>query len=402
MPTAVVDIDLATQATVRCLDGYSRAFVLVRQAGRPIGHVVATVVDGRLDLTLVPLPTAKAIDDPLATPLAGDSRLPITVAICTRDRPDDLRRCLLGVQELADKDREILVVDNAPRSEASRAIAATFPDVRYSLAPRPGLNRARNHALRTARSPLIAFIDDDAVPDRQWLTAIRQAFAEPRVMAVTGLTLPLELETPAQECFERLGGFGRGYQRRLFDQTIDEPTKPGWIGAGVNMAVRRSILNTVGAFDEALDAGTPTHSGGDYDLFSRILTAGYQIVYEPAALNWHRHRREWSALRRLYYGYGVGLSAAWTRSLVVDHQPAAARSATGWLLRWLMPMIGRSVLRRPDHAPLDLLLCQLAGFAIGPAAYYRSARSRPAREVRPTSQLRPRGERPRLVTGRKE
>ena len=67
----------------------------------------------------------------------------------------------------------------------------------------------------------------------------------------------------------------------------------------------------VGLFDEALDAGTPTRAGGDNDIFYRLLAAGHRIVYDPAALSWHRHRREWPELRRTVFGYGV----AWDESI---------------------------------------------------------------------------------------
>ncbi|MCA1627002.1 MAG: glycoside hydrolase family 2, partial [Acidobacteria bacterium] len=95
----------------------------------------------------------------------------------------------------------------------------------------------------------------------------------------------------------------------------------------VNMALRRSAVEQVGFFDEALDAGTPARSGGDNEMFTRILLAGYRIVYEPAALNCHRHRRTWEELRAAIYGYGVGVYAAWTRSLLVEGELSALKVA---------------------------------------------------------------------------
>src|SRR3712207_8456109 len=55
-------------------------------------------------------------------------------------------------------------------------------------------------------------------------------------------------------------------------------------------SLRRSVLDHVGPFDPALDAGTRALAGGDTDLFRRILRQGYRIAYDPQALNWHRHR----------------------------------------------------------------------------------------------------------------
>ena len=71
------------------------------------------------------------------------------------------------------------------------------------------------------------------------------------------------------------------------------------------MAFRRTGFERFGLFDEALDAGTPARSGGDTEMFSRVLAAGLRIVYEPAALCWHRHRRTWPELCDTLYGYGA-------------------------------------------------------------------------------------------------
>jgi hypothetical protein len=189
---------------------------------------------------------------------------------------------------------------------------------------------------------------------------------------VTGLTMPLELETDAQEWHERFSKFGRGYKRRVFDSAWHNPMAFGQIGAGVNMAVRKCVLEYVGPFDEALDAGTITCSGGDSEMFSRILSAGYRIVYEPHALSWHRHRRTWRELRRMIYGYGVGVYAAWTRSFLVQHETAMFRLAMSWLFRTQLPRMFNSVFRWPCAVTFDLSLAELRGCVAGPLIYLRS------------------------------
>ena len=75
--------------------------------------------------------------------------------------------------------------------------------------------------LRDARGDVVAFTDDDAVPEREWLGGLMPNFQSPRVVCVTGLTLPLALDTEAQELFETHCTFVRGFRRRVFDgQTI--------------------------------------------------------------------------------------------------------------------------------------------------------------------------------------
>jgi glycosyltransferase involved in cell wall biosynthesis len=140
----------------------------------------------------------------------------------------------------------------------------------------PGLDWARNRAIQEARGEILAFTDDDAIVDPGWVTALVRVFAEdPEVMAVTGLVVPYELETDAQHLFERYGGFGRGYERewhsvpRRPDRADTLYIGAGLYGTGANMAYRRRVFETIGAFDPALDVGTVTLGGGDLDMFFR-------------------------------------------------------------------------------------------------------------------------------------
>jgi GT2 family glycosyltransferase len=238
------------------------------------------------------------------------------------------------------------------------------------------LNVARNRALQEAQGEVVVFNDDDAAPEADWLSKLLRNFNDPRVLCVTGLTLPLELETPAQECFEQQSPFGRGFARRIFDGTVADPLAVSQVGAGANMALRKAVLTTVGAFDEALDAGTPTRSGGDHEMFYRILRHGFRIVYDPEAISWHRHRRSWQELEDTLYGYGVGVYSYWTRSLLVEHEWRTLLHASFWLLQGQLPGMVRSLLGRPGAMPLRLAQAELRGCLAGPRSYLRSRSAR--------------------------
>jgi glycosyltransferase involved in cell wall biosynthesis len=390
-PVAV--LDLAFEQLPESIDGlagYRGALVLIRLRNRPAGQALLPVIDGKLgggsNLRDALLGAANwsfwenwlsnylecSEEEPLQRP-----SLSATVAVCTRDRPDDLRRCLDAIMRLPDDGQEILVIDNCPSTDETQRLAAEYSRVRYLREDRPGLNIARNRALREARHDIVAFTDDDAAPDPGWLRALLKNFQDPLVMCVTGLTMPLELQTEAQQTFENFIGFGAGFRRKMLDCATHNPLDAWSAGAGVNMAVHKKILSSVGPFDEALDAGTATLSGGDNEMFSRILARGFQIVYEPEALNWHRHRREWGELRRQFYGYGVGGFAAWTRNLL-DGEFGVLMKAMSWPREHIVG-IARAALNRPGSTPLDLTLLQLAGCIAGPWAYVYSrwrARSR--------------------------
>jgi GT2 family glycosyltransferase len=361
---------------------YTRALVIVRHHRRPVASFYVSVRDSHVDMARLHAELARAIRnktwrwkvDDYVGALSSSPTLPeCTVAICTRERPDDLTRALQAACVLRPQPAAILVVDNHPATSRTREVVDRFP-VRYVREDRPGLDAARNRALTEARTAVVAFTDDDAVPDPDWLEHLLRPFADPRVWCSTGLTLPLELETPAQEWFERHSPFGRGFEPRVFDGTRHDPVAVHLAGAGVNMAVRRTVLDELGGFDEALDAGTASRSGGDHEMFGRLLAAGHRIVYEPAAVSWHRHRRSWSELRDTLYGYGVGVYAMWTRRLVFEREPAVLRHAVRWLKRGQIPSLWRAVRRDPDSIPLDLQLAQLRGCAAGPWAYFRARR----------------------------
>jgi GT2 family glycosyltransferase len=386
--TAIVDLELdALPPGITGLDArYERALILLRWHRQAVGSVVLPVIGGNIDedalLRGVRASTGKALWYRIAHERLAwrpgppqPPELPqATVAICTRDRPDDLRRALDALLGLPDRDQEILVVDNRPSTDASQRLVREYPAVRYVREDRPGLDAARNRALREATHDIVAFCDDDAVVEPEWLEGLCRNFVDPQVLCVTGLTMPLELETEAQEHFEQHSPFGRGFRRVVFDGQRDNPLLVGKVGAGANMALRRSILELVGPFDEALDAGTPTQSGGDHEMFSRILAAGYRIVYDPAALSWHRHRRTFEELRATFYGYGVGVYATFMRHLLRERELGVLKLAAGWFRHGQAPALIGALLKRPDSVPLPLVLAELRGCVAGPGAYLRSRR----------------------------
>jgi GT2 family glycosyltransferase len=192
-------------------------------------------------------------------------------------------------------------------------------------------------------------------------------------MCVTGLVMPLELETEAQEWFECYSPHGRGFERRIFDGAHYNPLMVYPVGVSANMALRKSsIVECIGLFDEALGAGTPAVGGEDSELFARILRAGYCIVYDPRALSWHRHRRTWEELEKTLEGYGIAIYAFWTRMFVINREFSVPLLAWGWLRHKQIPELFASLRKQPGCIPSDLLLAQLRGCCFGPMAYFSS------------------------------
>jgi GT2 family glycosyltransferase len=255
--------------------------------------------------------------------------------------------------------------------------------VRYVCEPTVGLNWARNRAIGEARGDLLAYTDDDVIVDAHWVRALARVFAEqPEVMAVTGLVVPYELETEAQQLFERCGGFGRGFQPRTY--RVDRHRKtpalfhihPGQFGTGANMAYRRSVFADIGPFDPALDVGTESQGGGDLEMFFRVLQAGHTLAYEPSALVRHRHRRDYAQLRTQITNFGLGFYAYLARTgMEYPHlRFAISRFAFGWLWRRNVRRLLASFMQ-PWPFPRDLIVAELWGSLRGFSRYLKARRT---------------------------
>lgn len=267
----------------------------------------------------------KQLSEQLETSIRGQTEETISIIICTRDRAEELARCLKSLQQLTTLPEEIIVVDNAPTSDATQKITAQFPNVRYLLELRPGLSIARNTGLREAKGSLIAFTDDDVEVHRNWLQGLRFAFHDSSVMAVTGLIIPGKLDTEAEQVFEYGStGFGWGYSPLTFHTEFFEEMKPlgvpVWrMGAGANMAFRRQIFAELGEFDERLGAGASGCSE-DSEFWYRVLAAGWKCQYEPMAVVYHYHRATLKDLNQQMSAYMRGhIVALWIQALKHRH-----------------------------------------------------------------------------------
>lgn len=291
----------------------------------------------------------------------------ICVAICTRNRTELLRRTLnsIGLQTMHPV--ETLVVDNSP-SDASteNLIRERYPEVRYVREDRLGLNFARNRALMETTREIVAFIDDDAVAEPGWVTAIMNVFSEsPRIAVCTGKIMPYSLETEGQRLFEANGGFSRGDHRIRLpgdrQQILNRLTAPLIarsisIGSGCNMAVRRQTVIEAGGFDEALDQAPVLPKGGDLDILWRMLDAGHEVIYEPSAQMYHEHRRETEAAADQIVEHNHGLIAMLVKAAFSARR--LSRTSILMFLSWRLIKPGVRLARRAvgrDPLPAKIL-----------------------------------------------
>jgi glycosyltransferase involved in cell wall biosynthesis len=394
-----IDLEAPMPAVPPCTEG--EQWVLVRLHGEPLGMLSpprngCTAAElGRMAIDRFGWAASRhlvadclgqgspAPDDlssiPSLCPHARETAARVTVAVCTRNRASQLAACLdaLIALDYPAPLLDILVVDNAPADGSTRELVAAYPAIRYVCEPRPGLDNARNRAIAEARGEILAYTDDDVSVDRGWIAAVARAFEEePHAMCVTGLVVPDELDTRAQLLFERYGGFNRGYQRsvyRIEDRAVSAVKHyggTGRFGTGANMAFRARFFAEHGLFDPHLDVGTPANGGGDLEIFLRVLKHGHALVYEPAAMVRHRHRRSYTELRAQIANNGVGFYAYLVRTARAypDERGHVVRLGVWWLWWWNLRRLAAALAGR-GPVPLDLVLAELKGSFVGLSRY---------------------------------
>lgn len=308
----------------------------------------------------------------------------VSIVVATRDRPASLVRCVESLLSLNYPSYEIIIVDNAPSSsEAADLIRLKYGylnQIRYLVEPIPGLSNAHNRGLMAVQAPIVAFTDDDVVVDTLWLAQLVQGFGVTEdVGCVTGMILPAELQTPAQMWIEQYGNFNKGFTQHIFDMKENRSNNPlypyaaGVFGSGANMAFKTSVLRQIGGFDPALGAGSGGYGGDDLSAFFDVIKKGYSIVYEPSAMIWHWHHREYENLRKLTYGYGAGLTAYLMKTLI--DKPSrlldfVVRIPQG-LIYTINPRSSKNI-RKSTGYPRELTNVERKGMLYGPVAYLRS------------------------------
>lgn len=309
----------------------------------------------------------------------------VTVVVCTRNRPDSVMLTLRGLAAMHYRPFEIVVVDNAPSSDATKdAVLREFGSdsrFRYVREPRPGLSCARNRGIAEAAADIVAFTDDDVRVDPWWLDGIVRGFrAAADVACVTGLTATAEIENAAQLYFHLREGWASRCERRIYDLTEnrdDSPLYPysaGIFGTGANFAVSRIVLKNIGGFDEALGAGTPSGGGEDLNIFTRIILSGNRLVYEPSAVVSHVHRNNVAELSKQMWAYGTGCTAALTA--IVLGNPRARRELPPKAIIGVMriPELSSRVQDNPT-LPTGLIRREIGGLLVGPWTYLQGRRN---------------------------
>jgi glycosyltransferase involved in cell wall biosynthesis len=218
-----------------------------------------------------------------------------SVVIATRNRHSLLAITLdaLAGQDWPAARVDIIVADNGSTDGTANVVAAAAarpgsPRVRYVYVAEPGKSAAVNQALTLATGDLIALTDDDVRPDASWLRRLAAAFDETGADFVAGRVLP-DWET-APPAWVSPAVYGVIAVPDNGEIRIAIPNREDRIvPIGANMAVRRSVVGSIGGL--RVDLGKlegSLRTGEDHEFFLRMLQAGFRGVYEPTAVVHHR------------------------------------------------------------------------------------------------------------------
>src|SRR5438105_1137139 len=222
-------------------------------------------------------------------PFASEETWPkISVVVCTFNGRRTIRECLEGIGKLHYPNYETIVVDDGS-TDGAGDIAAEY-DVRLIRTENQGLSAARNLGWQSATGEIVAYIDDDASPDPDWLTYLAAAFLKEDYAGVGGPNIPVPDDGDTANCIANSPG---GPAHVLLSDCEAEHIP------GCNMAFRRNWLEAINGFDPQF-----RQAGDDVDVCWRTRERGGKLGFSPAAMVWHHYRRTVRAYWKQQMGYG--------------------------------------------------------------------------------------------------
>lgn len=202
----------------------------------------------------------------------------VSVCICTRNRPEELKKALESLERSTYPIFEFIVSDDSTNQNTQSLINSHFPKVKYLSGPRRGLGANRNNALKAVTGSHVLFIDDDVILGENFLGTIfadleaysNQAGEEIYQIIVTGLEKTKgELVFPHEQDF-------LGFQK------IDYREGDSLKTVVINSAVFPRCLFDKVLFDEKLVYGCD-----EVDFTTRAVKEGFKILLCPDAVNFH-------------------------------------------------------------------------------------------------------------------
>jgi GT2 family glycosyltransferase len=245
---------------------------------------------GLTDAARKPKPALAVVREAFAAvPLPSALKwLRVSVVVCSYNGSRTLADCLDGLRRLQYPNYEVIVVNDGSTDRTGEIAAQS--GFRVITTENRGLSHARNVGMQNATGEIVAYTDDDARPDSHWLMYLTAAFLRSDHAAIGGPNIAPGGDGEIADCVANAPG---GPTHVLLSDTEAEHIP------GCNMAFRRSVLETIGGFDEQFRV-----AGDDVDVCWRILERGHTIGFCASAVVWHHRRNSIRTFWRQQKGYG--------------------------------------------------------------------------------------------------
>jgi GT2 family glycosyltransferase len=257
----------------------------------------AQVDDWAFGLTNIEREPRRALDvvheafaDPFASTSTGWPM--ISVVVCSHNGRATIRECCESLTRLDYPNFEVIIVDDGS-TDGTGDIAAQF-DLRVVRTDHEGLGNARNIGATAARGDIVAYLDDDACPDEDWLRLLVTAFENSDVVAAGGPNV----SPPGDGWFAQCVDHAPGNPAHVLITDSEAEQLPG-----CNLAIRRATLEEIGGFDTRFRA-----AGDDVDVCWRLSDHGGTLCFSAGAMVLHHRRPSLSAYLVQQVGYGVAES----------------------------------------------------------------------------------------------
>ncbi|MBU6400964.1 MAG: glycosyltransferase [Verrucomicrobia bacterium] len=248
---------------------------------------------GLTDRQRQPKPSLTAVREAFKeAPFAPDLPWPrVSVVVCSCNGARTLRDCLQGLLQLDYPDYEVIVVDDGS-TDRTAAIAGEYC-CRVISTPNRGLSHARNIGWQAATGNIVAYIDDDAFPDVDWLRYLAVTFLNSSYTAYAAVGGP-NLAPPSDGAIAQCVAHAPGGPTHVLLSDREAEHIPG-----CNMAFRKSCLEVIGGFDPQFRV-----AGDDVDVCWRLQQQGWKLGFSAAAIVWHHRRSSVRTYLRQQRGYG--------------------------------------------------------------------------------------------------
>ena len=248
----------------------------------------------------------------------------ITVVVCSYNGARTIGACLEALERQSARELAQVVVVDDGSTDGTGAIARSFGFDVVAHKVNLGISRARNSGILAARAPVVAFTDDDCIPDERWLEVLLAAHRREGVIAVGGPVeiykvetlvhhylvdnnplAPLELDLAKHSSLAARLGL---YLRRMWLPRPNAGARAVYSFVGANMSFKKEVLDAIGGFDQRM-----TFGADDEYVCAKLRERfpGNPLLFEPGAVILHDYAGTLSDVLRRNFSYGRGHARAY-------------------------------------------------------------------------------------------